>query len=401
MTPPLESLTPPQTAAELLVGLLRSQLFAESLFGQVFEQSRPYLDRPAGDYAAALVQKRVLTRWQATELLAGRVGLYAGTFRLLERLFRTDEAQLFAAEQSGPQRLVLLQISRSVTAEDSASIENIPVASPQHAGPRQPHVAHCIVAQQTSQLRLLAYEFMEVKPLWEFLAATPIERPHAAHLVRQLATTLAVLRDEIISSLDLSVMWIDSQGQLKLLVGPNPFASDTAQSQLSPQREALQLAAVHRFTTALGGLPEVANCRLMSEVVLRLSKMEKPWAASIDTSSRHCSRASMNRHLRRGPALRLIEALGEELQFVLDDPGEKSASQPRVEENLAPTEIEAASSPAPPAARGRSRRRAWAASTIVVLVVAAVLATLWAGHWRARPAAAATEEPKTSPTPNH
>ena len=62
---------PPQTAADLLGGLLRSRIFAESILGQVAEQSSAYLDHPAQEYAQALVQKKVLPPWQAGELLAG------------------------------------------------------------------------------------------------------------------------------------------------------------------------------------------------------------------------------------------------------------------------------------------------------------------------------------------
>ena len=392
-----EILMPPQTAAELLGGLLHSQLLAESLFGQVFEQSRPYLDRPAGEYVVALVEKRVLTPWQATELLAGRICLFAGTFRLLERLARTDDAQLFVAEQAGPQRLVLLQITRTVGVGDPSAEDCSAEIGPVRKSPRHPHLAHCIAVQQTPQLGLVAYEFLEAKPLSEILAANPIKRSHAAQLVRQFASALADLREEIIETIGLPAVWIDTHGQLKLLARPNPLASDPAPSQRSPQREALQLAAVNRFAVALGGLPEMADCRLMIEVVQRLSEIAEPWATPFASASLRCPRSRMNRYLRRGPALRLIETLGEELQLVLDETGEEILSSRSLDEGLDPTESEAALSPIPPAVRGRSRRRAWAVSVVLLLIVAAVIATRWAERWGVRPAEATTEELETSP----
>ena len=400
-TPP-DSQNPPQSAAELLVGLLRSQLFAESLFGQVFEQSRPYLDRPAGEYAAALVEKRVLTQWQAAELLAGRVGLYAGTFRLLERLGRTADTQLFVAEQAGAQRLVLLQISRFGLVGDAISTHGSVESSLPHTVSQHPNIAYCVAVQQTPPLRLVAYEFIEAKPLSELLASHSIERPHAAHLVQQFATALGVLHEEAIEAIGLPSLWIDSRGQLKLLVGPKPMACDPAQSLRSPQHEALQFAAVNRFATALGGLPELDRCRSLKEVVHRLTELAEPWATPFAIAFLRCPRVRMNRHLRRGPALRLIESFGEDLQFVLDGIGDDVLRTASSDAGVVPTEDDAESPPKLPPQRGRSRRRAWAVSAVLLLIVAVTIATQWMQRVGVRAAEATTEEEvENSPSTGH
>ncbi len=390
-TPP-DSPNPPQTAADLLVGLLRSQLFAESLFGQVFEQSRPYLDRPAGEYAAALVEKRVLTQWQAAELLAGRVGLYAGTFRLLERLSQTEDAQWFVAEQAGAQRLVLLQISRSGLVGNAISTHGSVEFSLPHTVPQHPSVAHCLVVQQTPPLRLVAYEFIEAKPLSELLASKRIERPHAAHLVQQFAAALAALHEELIATVGLHDLWINSQGQLKLLAGPKPMACDPAPNPQSPQREALQFAALNRFATALGGLPELARCRSVKEVVQCLAELAEPWATPFAIASLRCPRARMNRHLRRGPALRFIESFGEDLQFDLDGTGDDVLRTASSAAGVVPTEDDAESPPKLPPQRGRSRRRVWAVTAVLLLIVAVAIATQWMQRVGVRAAEATTEE---------
>ena len=116
LTPLNPSFLPlPRTAADLLDGLLRSQLFAESIHRQILKQSRPFLKHAADEYAAALVQRKVLTGWQASELLAGRVCFYAGTFRLLEKISFEPQLSLFAAEQPVSQRLVLLEATPRMT----------------------------------------------------------------------------------------------------------------------------------------------------------------------------------------------------------------------------------------------------------------------------------------------
>jgi hypothetical protein len=400
-TPP-DSQNPPQTAAELLEGLLRSQLFAESLFGQVFEQSRPYLDRPAGEYAAALVEKRVLTQWLAEELLAGRVGLYAGKFRLLERLSRTEDAQWFVAEQAGAQRLVLLQVSRSGLVGDSTSRDRSAGGIPQRGVTRHRNVAHCVVSQQTPQLRLVAYEFLEAKPLTELLETNPIERRHSANLVQQFVAALSVLPEEIMATVGLRSVWIDSQGQLKLLAGLNPLTSDQVSNPRSPQCETLQFASVIRFATALGGLPELARCQSVEEVVHCLAEIAEPWTTPFAVASLRCQRARMNRHLRRGPALRLIESFGEDLQFDVEGPGEDLLRDSKRETGHPPTQSEAEMPPKSPPQPGRSRRRAWAVSAVLLLIVAVAIVTQWMQRVGVRPAEATTmEEVENSSDTSH
>jgi hypothetical protein len=105
--------TRPETAAELLDLLLRSRWFADSLFGQLLDQSALYLDRPAREFAIALVEKRCLSSWQAEELLAGRNQFYLQGYRLIDRI---SEGQVshFVAEQIRPARLVILKVERTV-----------------------------------------------------------------------------------------------------------------------------------------------------------------------------------------------------------------------------------------------------------------------------------------------
>lgn len=101
----------PETAAELLDLLLRSRWFADSLFGQLMEQSKDYLDRPAREFAVALVEKRCVSPWLAEELLTGRNRFYRGDFRLIEQVDTQNDSVLFVAEQVRPSRLVLLEVA--------------------------------------------------------------------------------------------------------------------------------------------------------------------------------------------------------------------------------------------------------------------------------------------------
>ena len=424
---------PPQTAADLLEGLSRSQLFAESLFGQVMEQSAPYLERRADEYAAAIVDKKVLTPWQATELLAGRSGLYAGTFRLFERLAGTASAEVFVAEQPGPQRLVVLEVTRlegtpatdPIKSGGAGHIDLDATAKP-HARPeaaRHPHMARCLGVQHTPRLRLVAYEFMEAKPLAELLARNPPARKHAANLILQFSEALVVLCDEALAAIGPEAAWVDGHGELKLLAGPHPLASVSQLSQSSTERVALQMGAIQRFAAALGGLPEIENCRAVNEVLQRLVGIAKPWTEPFARESLRCPRVEMNRLLRRGPSLRWIESFGPELQVALaklspetgreadleggselgseavtsESPASGPAATTAVEGHSLAT-MAMAPAPAPKRPKVGSGRRAFAFTVLVWLLASGVVVTQWFQQRGVR-RANATTDPAVSPEP--
>lgn len=118
----LSSRIRPETAAELLDLLLRSRWFADSLFGQLLDQSQDYLNRSAQEFAVALVEKRCLSHWQATELLAGRNRFYRNGYRLIEQLADGPEVH-FIAEQVRHSRLVILEIAPDTPAQRDQAFE--------------------------------------------------------------------------------------------------------------------------------------------------------------------------------------------------------------------------------------------------------------------------------------
>ena len=417
--PPFLSMLP-QTAADLLDSLLRSQLFAESIFGQIREQSKPYLDRPADEFAAALVQKSVLMPWQAGELLAGRMGMYAGTYRLLERLVQREGSALFVAEQSGPQRLVLLNITwaGSEAAKSAESADRTPINP-------VPYLLRCIEVQRTRGLLLEAYEFFEARTLQDLRNALPTQSQYAADLVRQYALAIGVLPPEILDSLGPERVLIDHRGLLKLLARQFQIAAEL------PDETAIakQMATVNRFAMSLGGVPEMVECRTLTAVIDCLTPEAQPWSEAFPRESLRCPRVLMNRLLRKGPALRLIEAFGPELQVMLGQNSE-SGLEPKLQpapdppKGWTPTgqsgdhsafakvrppisaldelaavirqDRQSTNFVKKPSARGRGR--ALLITALFGMVVAGVLATMWFERWGVRKAGANSGSP---PQPIH
>lgn len=299
---------------------MRSQLFAESIFGQILEQSRPFLKYPAAEYAAALVQRKVVTDWQASELLAGRFCFYAGTFRLLGPLSFLPHSQLFVAEQPGAQRLVFLETIPRSPNQDTAgggttdAISGTPKAQPPL---RHPHVARCVQVQTTATHELVAYEFHEAAWLGEVISQQAAQRPHRAHLITQLAATLSEFSHEALETFDPQRAVIDHNGHLRWLAGPRALVNDWAgdgSKVLSPEDR--QLRAIRKFASWLGLPAEISHCSRVSEIISTLRPIAEPWTGAFPQGVIPGTRAVLNRMLRKGPSLQQIEAFHAERQYV-------------------------------------------------------------------------------------
>jgi hypothetical protein len=396
----------PQTAADLLEGLLRSQLFAESIYGQIFEQSRPFLKYSAREYASALVQRKVLTGWQAEELLTGQMCFYSGTYRLLERLTSGAQSSVFVAEQAGAQRLVLLEATPLNTA---APVTQRSGRSEVHAvrkhstltTDRHPHLARCIQTQTTADLSLMSYEFFEGALLREITPQEGQKKSHSAHLVLQLAALLAIISRKALESFDLNRVFIDTNGQLKWLTGPRAMVDDwSTQSPAGTTRAELQMLAIRKFARLIGGLPEMERCRSLTEVTKSLNSIAEPWTNAFGPESIRCTRSVLNRHLRKGPSLKQIESFHTDRQFKLSAPLHKRSpsapaldtpdSQPMATVAVAPvapqTELRPQAAAAPSAIQAPTfipplaRHRTLLLTAVIGAIVSGFIAMQW--MWR-------------------
>ena len=400
----------PQTAADLLEGLLRSQLFAESIFGQIFEQSKPYLTYPAAEYAAALVRRRVLTTWQTGELLAGRTSFYWGPYRLLGKLVTGSESSLFVAEQPGAQRLVLLEaipLNQHLGWPIHRASSHSADCRSTSADSRHPHVARCVQVRTTASHHLVAYEFIEAAWLPDVVSKQPPTKSHIAHLVLQLANTLAALRRETIEKFDPRRAMINVEGQLKWLPGPQaPFGNPTGEGSTESGRVKSQMLAILKFAHWLGGLPGITRCRNLGEVRHLLGPIAKAWRESYRVESIPGTRAVLHRMLRKGPSLKQIENLHAHRQYAfssapaLSPTSETTNSRSRViEPGVASTTATRQSQPFTqqakartgtlPQTRGRSRQLLLTA--VIGAVASGLMAMQWMWQWSVPEAKAQTE----------
>ena len=315
---------------------------------------------------------------------------------MLEKLATYGETSLFVAEQPGAQRLVLLEVRPS----DSVLSESAESYPTKHKA-QHPHVVDTILVQLTPKFRLVAYEFFEAQTLGDVLMIGTPEPSHRADLVRQWSKLLSSLDDEAIGSLAPEAALIDRQGQLKWLAGPNPLVSKgPVDCASASQRNANQIAAIQRLAVHLGGVPEIADCTEVAQVIDRLSEWAEPWGKPFSTKSLRCPRSVMNRLLRKGPALRLIQAFGPEQQLVLEGLGE-TISEFRIDAETTvpscetPAPVVASADHSPPRSPQSHQPHHWTQTQLIVGVLVAISIAVFISQWvtgRGAKRAAATSE---------
>src|SRR4051812_1186662 len=75
--------------------------------------------------AKKLIEKGLLTRWQASQLLAGKTELHLGKYRLLDRLGQGGMGSVFLAEHKTMRRLVAIKTLPHDATEKSAAAERL------------------------------------------------------------------------------------------------------------------------------------------------------------------------------------------------------------------------------------------------------------------------------------
>jgi serine/threonine protein kinase len=182
-------------SAEAFVDLLRrSGLVEPERLDSLLEDlraSRKWSDEPAG-LAKTLVERGVLTSFQADQLLAGRwKGFFIGKYKILQRLGSGGMGTVFLAEHRLMKRLVAIKVLPRSRSADSSALERFYREAKAIAALDHPNVVRAYDLDQEGDLHFLVMEYVDGVSLQDLVKAYgPFDVPRAVHYLYQAAKGL-------------------------------------------------------------------------------------------------------------------------------------------------------------------------------------------------------------------
>ena len=117
--------------------------------------------------ATKLVRDKMLTKWQAKFLLAGKSRLTLGNYRLLTRINRDELGDRFEAIHSQLGRKVVIQVFPSAIDKDSELRSRVLKAMQQMTELDHPGLVHVYDVDQEGDRYFIVTEYVDATPLSE------------------------------------------------------------------------------------------------------------------------------------------------------------------------------------------------------------------------------------------
>ncbi len=142
--------------------------------------------------AKALVQKDLLTRWQAGQLLAGRSSFFLGKYKLVEPIGRGGMGSVFLGQHTTMNRRVALKILSRQVGKDPASLERFLDEARAIAALDHPNIVQAYSVDHDADRYYLVMEYIDGRDLKRLVEAEGLpDYETAADYVRQAADGLA------------------------------------------------------------------------------------------------------------------------------------------------------------------------------------------------------------------
>jgi len=179
-----------------------------------------HLERMTGfsEFLGVLVERKILTAWQAEQLAKGRTSFLIGKYRLLAELGRGGMAQVFLAEHVTMERRVAIKLLASdlpQAAMDRFLAEVRAIAALDH-----PNIVHAYNVDNDGSQYYLVMEFVEGKTLDRIVQELgPLPWKRAADIARQTALGLSYAHAKGIIHCDLKPanIIVNPEGVVKIL----------------------------------------------------------------------------------------------------------------------------------------------------------------------------------------
>jgi serine/threonine protein kinase len=183
---------------------------------------------------AWLIERGMLSRYQARLLLAGRSGpFFFGDYRVYDRVESGRLKGLFRAAHRENGEPVLLYFFAGAATQDLRKWLPVEARSQLAAAVKHPNVSRVDALIQADGYKFLVMEGLEGKSLDELAQGKPLPLGDVCRYLRKAATGLARLHNlnQIHADIRPDTLWLEHSGQLKLLYFPlsrDPFGPAAA-----------------------------------------------------------------------------------------------------------------------------------------------------------------------------
>lgn len=206
------------TSESFLAVLQKSKLLTREQLGQARSAAGQIADAKA--FARKLVERGLLTRWQAGQLLAGRSAFFLGKYKLIDLLGRGGMGSVFLVEHTTMNRPVALKIIAKNLGKDPESLERFFTEARAIAALNHPNIVHAYDVDSEGERYYIAMEFVQGQDLQRMVEARgPLDFAQAADYIRQAAEGLAHAhqRDMVHCDIKPANLLTSRQGVVKIL----------------------------------------------------------------------------------------------------------------------------------------------------------------------------------------
>ena len=194
--------------------------------------ARDAADRTDNAQATAwrLVNQELISRWQASQLLAGRYAFHLGKYRLIEPLGRGGMGSVFLGHHVTMHRRVALKVHSRRAAEDPNSLERLLAEARAVASLDHPNIIRAYNVDNDGDHYYFVMEYVEGVDLERLVRSDgPLDDDRAMDYIRQAADGLdhAHQRNMVHGDVKPSNLLVNLQGVIKILdLGLARFAGD-------------------------------------------------------------------------------------------------------------------------------------------------------------------------------
>ena len=126
------------------------------------------------DLAQEWVKRKLITSWQAEQLLAGKASFFMGKYKLLDKLGEGGMGAVYKAEQTGMRRIVALKVVNEDALNQQGAVSRFQREIQAIAALTSPHIIAALDADSEGDRHFLIMEYIEGRDLKSYIKESKI-----------------------------------------------------------------------------------------------------------------------------------------------------------------------------------------------------------------------------------